>query len=133
MVGPVLLKPWKIDGWQSGRVGDTAAHQVEEAAAATAPELEAFRQSVKEHNDAAADLKAKLESSPDEAVSSWAQSIALLCTDEIPEALKKPLEKLEWSELELPDPHQPIQTKWQPLPPQRRLPIRPALKAGCQQ
>ena len=60
------------------------------------------------------------------AIAEWAQSISLLCTDEIPAALLRPLKISDWSGLLLPDPHEPIQTDWQALPNKVDSPTRPA-------
>ena len=59
-------------------------------------------------------------------VAEWAQSLSLLSTEEVPAALRKPLAELEWSGLRLPDPHEHVETEWQPLPEPAELPTRPA-------
>ena len=64
MVTLVQVNPVAVDGWQSGRVAGTAAHQVPEAKEATASEVQAFQEVVAQHNKSAKRLKRRLEHKP---------------------------------------------------------------------
>ena len=126
MAGSVTVNHLSSDGWQSGRVAGTAAHQEQEETAASRVDLDAFEEIVRDHNAAADVLKALLNQSQDKAISEWAQNLLPLSTEEVPTSLMKPLGKLEWSQLQLPNPHTPIETKWQSLPAKVELPRRAA-------
>ena len=110
MKGAIKINPIAVDGWQTGRVSGTAAHQVTEAQETTTPELDAFNQAVANQNCNAMKLNTMLEESS-KVVAEWAQSLSLLSTEEVPAALRKPLAELEWSGLRLPDPHEHVETE----------------------
>ena len=46
--------------------------------------------------------------------------------EDFPKSLKKPMGKLDWCQLPIPDPHKPDCSDWSPLPSKEDLPQRPA-------
>ena len=98
-------------GWTSGSMGGTTAHQVESSGIVSTAKEDAFAALVVEHNISAHRLKQLLKNSDIDAVKEWAQNIDPLQIDEVPGALGKSLGDLEWSLLELPDPHAAITTQ----------------------
>ena len=56
----------------------------------------------------------------------WGRRLQSTDLSDFPESLKRPQRKLSWSGAVIPDPHQPIETEWQPLPAKAALPVRPA-------
>ena len=126
MKGETLVNPSSGGSWETGRLSGTAAYHPADQGQPSEVDLGSFERTVKRHNEEANKLELLLSSSNDEKVVEWSQNIVPLETSEVPDALRRPLTSLEWSELELPDPHIPVQTEWQPLPERRSLPTRRA-------
>ena len=93
---------------------------------AAAEEELVFSDKVKQHDQEAVKLSNILLADGSSDMLEWSQSITPLCVDEVPVFLRKPQPELEWSQLQIPDPHLSVSTEWQPLPDRIELSTRPA-------
>ena len=125
MVGVTAIGKQPISGWASGRMAGTAAHQSEIVSGPSDEdkvrwELELARQ----HKFVTqARRLLKDDGSPD--MAEWADRLTATDTSDVPENLKAP-DSLDFSGVEIPDPHCPVYTTWQPLPNKQQLPKKPA-------
>ena len=126
MVGAVWVNPTTMGGWESGRVEGTAAFQEDLLEPAAAEDELDFLNVVKQHDQEAVKLSSLLQADGSTDMLEWDQRLTPLCVDEVPVSLRKPLLRLDWSQLHIPDPHLPVFTEWQPLPERVELPTRPA-------
>ena len=126
MKGAVWVNPAAKSGWESGRVEGTAAFQEDLLEPAAAEDELEFLDVVKQHDQESVKLSNLLQVDGSSNMLEWDQRLTPLCVDEVPVSLRKPLPKLEWSQLLIPDPHLPVHTDWQPLPEKVELPTRPA-------
>ena len=123
MKGVVDTSGLPVDGWQSGRVSGTAAYHPE---VRDEPVSQDFLDSVVIHEAGQGKLSDLLSADGSQSMLDWMDRIAPVDLSDIPEALRQPVPKLEWCSELLPDPHIPVCTDWQELPPQQKLPKRPA-------
>ena len=126
--GEVMVNSAPESAWETGRNSGTAAYQVlgtgdhcNQSSAASA-----FEEQINKHNAAAERLRCRLMGSENVSVVEWSQNVTPLETSEVPNELRKPLSALEWSGLRFADPHEPVQSEWQPLPARKILPTRDA-------
>ena len=126
MKGEVMVNSAPGSKWESGRVSGTAAYQVVGTGDHCKQSISAFEEQINKHNAAAERLRCRLVGCKNVSVAEWAQNVTPLETSEVPDELRKPLSELEWSGLRFAEPHEPVQSEWQPLPARKVLPTRDA-------
>lgn len=121
MVGITTVNPTAAAGWQSGRVAGTAAYHTPDICPADEQERAAFAEVIHGHEVQQKRLHQLLVADGSHEMLGWTEALKPTCTDEVPASLKVPLPELEWSKLLIPNPHQPVDTKWQALPEKQEL------------
>ena len=111
MEGAVWMNPTAKGAWESGRVEGTVAFQEDLLEPAAVEDELVFFDKVKQHDQEAIQLSNILLAAGSSDMFEWSQSITPLCVDEVPVSLRKPLPELEWSQLQIPDPHLPVSTE----------------------
>ena len=130
--------------WASGRVHGTAAFepdrdgrlakgagtcdQCEEGAGGSggAEDSEAFFLRAAQQDEQQEILRRMLIEDGTEDMQNWANQIGPTDLSEVPPSLHRPLAHLDWSGVLLTDPHEAIDTDWQPLPPSPVAEVREA-------
>ena len=126
MVSDVVINSEHSGGWQSGRVAGSAAYQHEQLSGACAEEEKAFLQQMQQHEESVIEMRSVLEADGSDEMLQWMQMLSPTDLAEFPAALRRPMSKLDWCGVAVPDPHVAVETDWQPLPGHVELPERPA-------
>ena len=126
MVRGVTIGSLETSGWLSGRVSGTAAHEPKLAGETTADEERAFQSEWLEHERSLKQMSELLNEDGSRDMLEWEQRLGPTDMADFPANLRRPADKLDWCRLDIPDPHTPVATEWQPLPAKLDLPLRPA-------
>ena len=126
MVSDVVINTDAIDGWQSGRVSGTAAFQQEQTSAPDETEEAAFKQQFQHHEASIDSMRTRLKEDGSSGMLDWEQRLTYTDLSDFPHSLRKPSDKLQWSDAVVPDPHLQVETDWLKLPNKKQFPERRA-------